>query len=391
MVYVWPVAWLHMALQSHFPFLPATTPAGDTRIETPPLHRGIQGFVFGLTLLAIAVPTPAAAFSVSEILDTMGRLTSGVANAASSVPSVTNIPALKAALNKDPDPVKAGDLAITGGTALTPASGPVGTIADVADATSAGAIALYVVRPGDTIGAIAAMYGVSVNTIIWANDLGYKGTIRPGDSLIILPVTGVEYTTKKGDTLQSVAKKFKADADEIAQFNGIDPAAPLAVGIDLVIPNGEIAAPPTQTSVQRRAATVAEPLIGGGGPLIPGYYLSPVSGGVVTQSLHGWNAVDIGAPKGTPVVAAAAGTVIIARADGWNGGLGSYVVIAHGNGTQTLYAHASQILVSVGQSVAQGQTIMRVGSTGLSTGPHVHFEVRGATNPEGLLPVGTRI
>lgn len=298
------------------------------------------------------------------------------------------MPALKAALNHDPNPVKESGVAITGGVALAPASGPSGTLADTEGDAGSGQIAIYVVRPGDTLGTIAQMYGVSVNTIIWANDLGYKGVIHPGDTLVILPVTGVEYTTKKGDTLASIAKKFSADAGEIAQYNGLDPQGALTTGTDIIIPNGEIAAP-VAPSIAVKAATAKNPLIGANGPVIAGYYVLPVHG-ILTQGLHGWNGVDIGAPRGTPVYASAAGTVIIARAGGYNGGLGSYVVIAHPNGTQTLYAHASKVLVSAGQSVAQGQTIALVGNTGLSTGPHVHFEVRGAANPFAGMPTGVK-
>jgi murein DD-endopeptidase MepM/ murein hydrolase activator NlpD len=97
--------------------------------------------------------------------------------------------------------------------------------------------------------------------------------------------------------------------------------------------------------------------------------------------LHGWNAVDIGAPRGTAIYAAAAGTVIVARTGGWNGGYGNYVVISHPNGTETLYAHMSKVLASAGEQVAQGDTIGLVGMTGLATGNHLHFEVRGAANP----------
>ncbi len=97
--------------------------------------------------------------------------------------------------------------------------------------------------------------------------------------------------------------------------------------------------------------------------------------------MHGNNGVDIAAPLGTPVVASAGGTVIIARSSGWNGGYGLYVVISHSNGTQTLYAHLSSVNVSVGDSVSKGQVIGKVGNTGKSTGPHLHFEVRGARNP----------
>ncbi|MBI3075361.1 MAG: M23 family metallopeptidase, partial [Parcubacteria group bacterium] len=106
-----------------------------------------------------------------------------------------------------------------------------------------------------------------------------------------------------------------------------------------------------------------------------------VSGGRKTQGLHGFNGVDIGAPYGTPVYAAAAGTVIVSRPSGWNGGYGQYVVISHSNGTQTLYSHMGSIVASEGAYLEQGQILGYVGSTGRSTGPHLHFEVRGARNP----------
>ena len=128
--------------------------------------------------------------------------------------------------------------------------------------------------------------------------------------------------------------------------------------------------------------TVREPYLGDSGPAQDGYYSNPVPGAIITQGIHGWNAVDLGAARGTPIHAAADGTVIVARNNGaWNGGYGNYVVITHDNGTQTLYGHMTHAIVSSGQSVSAGQIIGYVGSTGESTGPHLHFEVRGAANP----------
>jgi murein DD-endopeptidase MepM/ murein hydrolase activator NlpD len=102
----------------------------------------------------------------------------------------------------------------------------------------------------------------------------------------------------------------------------------------------------------------------------------------MTQGVHGRNAVDLAAARGTPIHAAAGGTVIIAKNSGaWDGGYGNYVVVTHDNGSQTLYAHMSHSLVAAGQTVSSGQIIGYVGMTGLTTGPHVHFEVRGAANP----------
>jgi murein DD-endopeptidase MepM/ murein hydrolase activator NlpD len=109
--------------------------------------------------------------------------------------------------------------------------------------------------------------------------------------------------------------------------------------------------------------------------------MRPIVGGVRTQGIHGYNAVDLAAPVGTSLMAAASGEVIIAKVGGYNGGYGSYVVIRHGNGSQTLYAHMSRVDARVGQVVSQGEVIGAVGSTGRSTGSHVHFEIRGAANP----------
>ena len=123
------------------------------------------------------------------------------------------------------------------------------------------------------------------------------------------------------------------------------------------------------------------PLRSAVGPSIAVYYHWPVAGGTKTQGLHGYNGIDIGAPRGSSIFAAAAGTVLVARVGGWNGGYGNYVGVQHDNGTQTLYAHASIVLVSAGQQVSQGSPIATVGATGRATGAHLHFEVRGARNP----------
>ncbi|MEK7604756.1 MAG: M23 family metallopeptidase [Patescibacteria group bacterium] len=293
-------------------------------------------------------------------------------------------PVLHASTNVDPNPNKGlGDgIQTSGGKALLAYAGPSGTIADVASSTPSDQISIYVVRPGDTLSEIATMFNVSVNTIVWANNLRGAGDVHPGDTLIILPVSGVEHAVVKGDTLKSLAKKYGADADEIAQYNGLDTGDPLVVGSKLIVPGGELGAGTPKPAVKRPGLQSQDPNRGGGGILLTGYFSNPLPGAVITQGLHGWNAVDIGAARGTPIHAAADGTVIIVRnGGGWNGGYGNYIVITHGNGTQTLYSHLRSAIVSAGQQVINGQIIGYVGSTGRSSGPHLHFEVRGATNP----------
>lgn len=216
------------------------------------------------------------------------------------------------------------------------------------------------------------MFGVTTNTIAWANDIS-RGVIRPGQTLIILPISGVRHTVVKGDTLQTIAKKYKADITEIAQYNHLTENAKLALGDIVIVPDGEIPAPP--------AAGRPAILRGAGGPSYEGYYLRPIIGGRKTQGLHGYNGVDLASYLGAPIMAAASGDVIIARSGGWNGGYGNYIVIAHPNGTQTLYGHLSALAVGTGRSVSRGEIIGYLGSTGRSTGPHLHFEVRGAKNP----------
>jgi LysM repeat protein len=295
-----------------------------------------------------------------------------------------NVPLLTSAVNFDlTAAVGGGDITVADNNeALVSESGPSGTLADIADTVNTGQISTYIVRKGDNLASIAKMYGVTTNTIVWANDLTSAG-IKEGQELIILPVSGTIHTVVKGDTLKSVAKKYKADIGEISQFNGIDSNATLTVGDSIVIPNGE-GAIQISGSVAKpftKGGAHYNPYRGGSGPNYIGYYIRPIAGGIRTQGLHGYNAVDIGTPTGTTLYAAAAGQIIIAKTSGWNGGYGKYIVISHPNGTQTLYGHLSEVLVSEGETVYQGEIIGQTGNTGDSTGPHLHFEVRGAVNP----------
>jgi len=264
----------------------------------------------------------------------------------------------------------------TDGT-LVSAVGPLGTAADLAgeNYASAGEISLYVVKEGDTLPEIAKMFGVSVNTIIWANDLS-GNKIKAGDTLVILPIDGVQYEVQKGDTLESIAKKFGGDVDDIRRFNDLAIDAKLNVGDLIIIPDGEISAPPEPKPDLNLPSR----------PVAAGFFARPVLANFrKSQGFHGrYSAFDIAAPKGTPVLASAAGRVISAKDNNWNGGYGKMIVISHNNGTQTLYAHLSKVLVKVGDWVAQGALIGQVGSTGRSTGPHLHFEIRG-TNPRPIL------
>lgn len=234
-------------------------------------------------------------------------------------------------------------------------------------------ISLYVVHSGDTLPAIAKMFGVTVNTIKWANDI--KGnTISVGQTLVILPITGIRHTVKSGETIQSIAKLHKGDVDEIIQYNNLEVGEKLKIGDVIIIPDGEAPASVSGSSSGTKLSSQ---------PTYSGYYMRPIVGGVKTQGIHGHNGVDLASVNGANILASANGEVIIART-GWNGGYGTYIVIKHGNGTQTLYAHLSGLAVSAGQTVRQGQLIGYMGRTGSVKGPtgvHLHFEIRGARNP----------
>lgn len=253
-------------------------------------------------------------------------------------------------------------------------------------------ISLYTVRKNDTLEQIADMYGVTPNTILWANDLSKGTVLKPDQVLVILPISSIKYTVKKGDTLESLAKKFNGDESEIAQFNSLEVGTKLTVGNEIMIPDADgalLAAENKKAEDEKKKAVVkknskAGLLVDGSSRVYvdtTGYFTRPVAGGARTQGIHGNNGIDIAAGYGTPVLAAASGQVIISRAGGWGGGYGTYVVIKHSNGTQTLYGHLSQTLVSAGQTVTKGQQIGKMGNTGQSTGVHLHFEVRGGKNP----------
>jgi LysM repeat protein len=262
-------------------------------------------------------------------------------------------------------------------------------------------ISLYTVHDGDTVEQIASMFGVTPNTILWANDLKKGTALSPDQVLVILPISSFKYQVTKGDTVQSVADKFNGDENEIAQFNNMNSGDDLAVGDFIMIPDGDGSILASENKKVADAAAIAadkKKKAAASAKKNPkgttgsdnsskvfadstGYFTRPIIGGVRTQGIHGNNGVDLASTYGTSILAAASGQVIVSKSGGWGGGYGTYVVIKHPNGMQTLYGHLSQALVSVGQNVTKGQEVGKMGSTGQSTGVHLHFEVRGGRNP----------
>ncbi len=273
-------------------------------------------------------------------------------------------------------------------TSLVPVLGPSGTSADVIEEDTAGSISIHHVQSGETIEQIARLYGVKASTIRLANNIPAKGGIKPGQDLLILPVDGAQYKVQKGDTVRSIAKKFggknisetdlASAMSDIAIYNDIEEDATLKVGTVLVIPGADvIEVAPVKSSPKGKSKMPSLPAAKGGKYQGGKDYFKRAWGGVQTQGFHDkYRAKDYGMPIGSKVGASAGGTVIAACA-GWCGGYGNVVTLSHDNGTQTLYAHLSKINVSVGQHVDQFEAIGLSGSTGRSTGPHLHFEIRG--------------
>lgn len=289
--------------------------------------------------------------------------------------SAADTPLLTALQNPNPIGARGGAEIFIDENVLV-STGPVGEDEIAEQKSGMGEIRVYTVREGDSLSQIAEMFDVTTNTIMWANDISKATGIQPGDTLVILPIVGVRHVVKSGDTISTIAKKYEGDVDEILSYNQLSSAKELSVGDTLIIPGGAMHAAPV------RVAAKAQPVrVSGSAVSTAGYFSHPAPGAVRTQGRHGYNAVDLATSYGSPIRAAASGEVIVSKSSGWNGGYGQYIVIRHPNGTQTLYAHLMRNDVGVGAYVSQGEVIGGMGSTGKSTGTHLHFEVRGGTNP----------
>lgn len=242
-----------------------------------------------------------------------------------------------------------------------------------------GTIGEYVVNEGDTISSVARKFGVTINTIIWANNLSFSSYVKPGQKLIIPSVSGVIHKVVRGDTLGRIAASYGISSSAIKEANGLADDN-LSVGNILVIPGGKIieTAKPKATVAKTTATKTpvkatyenSEPLEGSG------RMVWPDSCRRISQYFKGWRhtGLDIACPWGSALFAADSGRV--SRVQYGRTGYGYNVIIDHGGGIQTLYGHLSAIDVVVGQYVAKGEVIGAEGSTGRSTGPHLHFEVR---------------
>jgi len=247
-------------------------------------------------------------------------------------------------------------------------------------------VIVYTVQGGDTPLAIAERFGLKGTSLLWANPAlaDNPDFLQIGQKLNILPVDGAYHTVARGDTIESIAKYYKVDVSAITGYpgNNLAEGDALQMGQQLIVPGG--VKPYVPQRVVATAASVPAPQDAKVGS---GALAWPMSGSISQRYWEGHAAIDIAAKSGTPIVAADAGYVAVLQSS--RTGYGNMIVIDHGNGYQTRYAHLSAFYVEAGQSVSRGESIGACGSTGRSTGPHLHFEVivNGVRrNPVNYLP-----
>jgi murein DD-endopeptidase MepM/ murein hydrolase activator NlpD len=242
-------------------------------------------------------------------------------------------------------------------------------------------VVTHTVKSGDTLSSIGKKYGVTVDTIRYANNISDTGYLKVGQDLSIPPINGVVYEVEANDTIDSIAEEYGIAAQAIADFNYLAPPFNLKTGDELVLPNADIpqpvpavvVAPPSNNAGQYGGSDYTFVPNAGSGASGSGSFAWPTPSRLITQYFSWYHpAIDIAVPG--PIVAADSGVVV--RSGWWANGYGFAVQIDHRNGFVTTYAHMSTLDVSVGQDVGKGQKIGYMGSTGRSTGPHVHFTIQ---------------
>lgn len=230
-------------------------------------------------------------------------------------------------------------------------------------------VLIYKTEKGDTLTSIANRFGVSLNTVLWANPNLRATALSIDQEIVVLPASGVLHAAEPGETLTTVAGLYGVSRAEILAANP-KTAETLAPGDELIIPGGR-----PRTRAGQESARLQD---------LRGYFVLPASGWNWGR-LHNYNAVDVANSCGTAVYAAAEGLVVeTGDPAGWNQGYGGFVEMEHPNGTLTRYAHTGKNLAAAGDYVKQGALIAEMGNTGNTHGPtgcHLHFEVKNAKNP----------
>lgn len=246
-------------------------------------------------------------------------------------------------------------------------------------------VTAYVIAAGDSLWTVASSQNLEIDTLYGCNNLKNPDMLRPGATLRIPDQDGIFYKVAKGETLDKIAKSYGIPADRIRKGNAPGAVDTLTTGVEIFLPGARPEASDSQSDEKSsgsgsKSSTPAKSYTRS--------YRWPVVGKI--NSPFGWRrhpvtrrrdfhtGVDIKSPRGRAIKASKAGRV---EYSGWMGGYGRVVVIRHGDGYSTLYAHCNSISVRKGQSVSQGQTIASVGTSGRTTGPHLHFEIRNGKSP----------
>jgi murein DD-endopeptidase MepM/ murein hydrolase activator NlpD len=240
----------------------------------------------------------------------------------------------------------------------------------------------HVVAAGETLSAIASAYGVTVTTVAQSSGVVNPNRIYPGQTLVFPSVDGVLHQVRSGESLSLIVRLYRVDPEPVIAANKIIDPNSLAAGTTLIIPGAVIKSTTSAASMAAVSST-------SGSAVSSVQFIWPLRGTISSYYGPRWGSfhtgIDIAGSAGATIRAAAAGRVTYS---GWYGRYGRTVIIDHGGGFSTLYSHASTLLVDKGQDVSQGQAIATVGSSGNSTGPHLHFEVRvngQARNPLNYL------
>jgi murein DD-endopeptidase MepM/ murein hydrolase activator NlpD len=221
----------------------------------------------------------------------------------------------------------------------------------------------YKVKKGDSVSKIAAAHSLSLDAVIASNNISNARRLREGETLRIPNMDGIPYIVKKGDSLSGISRSLGVPMEAILDANDLQKDV-IAAGQLIFVPGARMRSEDLKLALGElfiyplRGARLTSPF---------GWRNDPISG---VRRHHA--AIDLAAPTGTTVKAAMDGKVSSA---GFNSTYGKYIILSHGNEYQTMYAHLNQVSVKQGDRVIQGAKIGEVGSTGYSTGPHLHFAI----------------
>ena len=313
-------------------------------------------YKYFIPLLAMCILVPMTMFRVSDYLETHGNPVLFEANPDSELEALTAAMSKFAIESNEDEFDENGNVLSDDGKILTPASLGIGQPVT---------FSTYTVKSGDAISTIARKFGLgNISTLIAINDIDNVRTLRAGQKLRIPSMDGLIHTVRKGESLNSISVKYHVSVEELADTNDLSSLI-LSVGQELFVPGAKMDA----NSLRKAMGELFTYPIKAAWRLTSrfGIRKDPFTG---VQSSH--TGVDMACPTGTPIYACMSGSVVYS---GWSNIFGNYVIINHGNGYQTLYGHMSKILARKGQSVSQGTRIGLVGSTGYSTGPHLHLTV----------------